>query len=115
MNKRKKLKIMTGVLIVVWLHFLADFVLQNDKMALNKSKSNMWLGLHAFIYMLPFLLFGWKFALINGVLHFIVDYMTSRGTSKLWAAEERHWFFTLIGFDQAVHLTCLFVTLNYMV
>ena len=100
------------ILIIVWIHFVADFIFQTDTMAINKSKSNKWLGIHAFTYCIPFVIFGWQYAAINGIAHFTVDYMTSRGTSKLWNANERHWFFALIGFDQAVHVTCLIVTLR---
>ena len=95
---------------VIWLHFFGDFVCQTDKMALNKSKKNKWLGIHCLVYTLVMMIAGWKFALFNGVCHFIIDYITSRGTSYLWQKEERHWFFTLIGFDQAIHLTLLFIT-----
>ena len=81
-------------------------------MALNKSKSNYWLGIHAFTYGLPLLLLGWRWALGNALMHFGVDFFTSRGTAWLWKHEERHWFFVLIGFDQAIHLTLLFWTFN---
>lgn len=103
---------MTDILILIWIHFVADFVLQNDKMALNKSKSNKWLGLHALVYGIPLLFFGWKFALFNGIAHFAVDYITSRGTSRLWIANQRHWFFILIGLDQAIHMTILLISLK---
>ena len=101
------------IIALVWLHFIADFVFQTDKMAMNKSTSNLWLGLHVLIYTIPFLLFGWKFALVNGVCHFITDWFTSRATSKLWKAGERHWFFVVIGADQAIHTTTLLLTFNY--
>lgn len=103
------------LVILVWLHFLADFVLQTDRMALNKSSSNLWLGLHAITYMLPFFMFGVLFALFNGAVHFAVDYITSRGTSRLWKKNERHWFFTLIGLDQAIHITTLILSYVWIV
>ena len=99
-------------IILVWVHFVADFLLQNDKMAVNKSKSNKWLGIHAGIYTIPFFWWGWKFALVNGAAHFVVDFVTSRGTTWLWQKNERHWFFSLIGLDQAIHITTLLVTLR---
>ena len=95
---------------IIWTHFVADFLMQSDEMAINKSKSNKWLGIHSFVYALPFLWLGWKFAVITSILHFALDWATSRGTSKLWAANQRHWFFSLIGFDQAIHLTILIGT-----
>lgn len=103
---------LTTVVLIIWIHFVADFMLQNDKMAVNKSTNNKWLGIHCLVYSVPFLLFGWQFALINGISHFIIDFCTSRGTSYLWKHEQRHWFFTLIGFDQALHLTVLLILIK---
>lgn len=105
---------MGNILIVVWIHFMSDFLLQSDKMAINKSKSNKWLCIHILIYSIPFLWFGWLFALINGLLHFITDFISSRATSRLYT-NHRHWFFVIIGLDQALHMTALILTLQYLV
>jgi len=98
---------MIMILEVIWIHYFSDFLLQNDKMAINKSSSNKWLGIHCLIYSIPFLIFGLKFAIILGISHFIVDFFTSRGTTKLWIKGKRHWFFCLIGLDQTIHITLL--------
>jgi Protein of unknown function (DUF3307) len=102
-------------IVLIWLHFIADFIFQTDKMAINKSSSNRWLGLHVACYTAPFFWFGWCFALVNGAAHFVTDWLTSRGTSYLWKKEERHWFFALIGLDQAIHTTTLFATYRWLV
>lgn len=102
---------LTDIIILIWLHFLGDFILQTNKMAINKSKDNKYLLLHCTVYTIPLFWFGWVFALINGVAHFITDYFTSRATSHLHSKGERHWFFVVIGLDQAIHITTLVVTL----
>ncbi len=50
-------------------------------------------------------------AVINGVLHFITDAITSRITSKLWQKNDMHNFFVVVGLDQLVHYACLFITM----
>lgn len=102
------------VLILLVLHFIADFILQSDWMAKNKSKSWSPLLSHIGIYTFCFLPFGIKFALINGLLHLIIDYFTSRATSQLWARGETHWFFAVIGFDQLLHMISLISTLRFL-
>lgn len=99
------------IILVLGLHFVGDFILQSDAMAKNKSKSVLWLLFHVTVYGIPLLLIGWKFAAINIGLHFLTDFLTSRITSKLWAAGNVHWFFVVIGLDQFIHATCLILTL----
>lgn len=102
-----------GILFaIIWLHFLGDFVLQTDEMAMNKSKSNRWLSLHVFVYLAPMMILGLKFAFVNAIFHWLVDWVTSRMTSKLWAQKRQHEFFVVIGLDQAIHLTTLIFTIS---
>ena len=84
---------MSDIIMLFWLHFIGDFVLQSKYMALNKSKRITPLLLHCIVYSLPFLWFGWIFAFWACLLHFPVDYVSSKITSKLWEAKEVHWFF----------------------
>jgi len=99
------------ILIIFWVHFVADFMLQSDAIALAKSSDNQILTWHVFLYIIPFLLiFGPIFALLNFMLHWITDYFSSRATAKLYKAGKRHWFFVVIGLDQALHYTALFTT-----
>lgn len=109
-------------------HFVGDFILQSNWMALNKSKKMEALTFHCLVYSIPMLLFGWRFALLNFYFHWVTDYFTSRWTSKLWFIKgvelpfgnieyddaKRHWFFVVIGLDQLIHYTFLALTYNLL-
>ena len=117
------------ILLIIWAHFVADFMPQNDKMAQNKSTSNIWLTNHIMVYsaamlgiMAPFVYFMdaanshiqllWLlvWVVINGALHWITDWCSSRATSYLWQKGDRHNFFVVVGADQAIHLSTMVVT-----
>lgn len=98
------------IIIILVLHFIADFVLQTNWMAVNKSKNNLALFVHVAVYSAVFCFVGLIYAVINGILHFIVDFITSRITSKLWKEQNYRLFFTVIGLDQTLHFVCLFST-----
>ena len=103
------------LVILIWMHFIADFVFQTDKVAINKSKCNKTLLWHVSLYSIPFFWFGGAFAVTNAIAHFLTDFVTARATSWLWQNEQRHWFFVVVGFDQAIHVTTLFVTYSLMI
>jgi hypothetical protein len=99
--------------IPIWLaagilgtHFVADFMVQTDWQAVNKSKSLNALARHVGTYSLCLLWLGPKFAIINGVAHFAVDFFTSK-RARMWAGGKRHDFFVVIGADQYIHECCL--------
>ena len=108
-------------------HYIADFVCQTDWMAVNKSKFNVPLLAHVCTYScVLFLLLlvlepSFKtlllFIFINATLHFIIDFFTSRLSSHLKSVNKlgsssipNFGFFSVIGFDQFLHYTCLFIT-----
>ena len=109
------------VVVILWAHFVGDFILQSDYHAVNKSKSNLALFEHVLFYSLPLTLIGFlipvsiAWIIANAVMHAAVDYVTSRITSKLWQQNKRHWFFVTIGADQSLHFTCLFVSYLWLV
>lgn len=108
---------MTGYLIyILLLHWVADFLLQTDKMALGKSSSLKWLGYHTGVYTLTLAVGTLHplFALINGLTHFCIDFVTSKINKDLWERNRRHTFFVMIGFDQFLHTAILLLTLKMM-
>ncbi len=101
-------------LLLLGAHWFGDFFLQTDEMALNKSASNGWLTAHVAVYtgvlfVVTVSVSPW-YALVNGGLHWGVDYGTSRWTSHLYKAGRRHDFFVVVGLDQMIHTWCLGVT-----
>jgi len=112
------------IMSVIALHWVADFVLQSDWQAKNKSKNNLALLLHVTIYTVCLAVFGLLFftndswivywILGNGAAHFVVDYITSRINTYLWNKGRVHDFFVMVGFDQLIHYTCLFGSLFYL-
>lgn len=115
------------VLLILLTHFVADFIFQTDKQAINKSTSNLWLTKHVLTYMLGLQTFAiihviffldiqiYTWVVVNGVLHWITDYFTSRLNSYLWKKEMRHWFFVGIGADQMIHYTCLLLSYEMLI
>lgn len=128
-------------LIILFLHWIADFVLQTQWMASNKSKSLVALSTHvatytavlaiglilAYWFIIAQLVLTWAplymvfsivpykiiftFVLVNGVLHFITDFFTSKWTRALYAkaykTQDWHNFFVVIGLDQLIHALTL--------
>lgn len=97
---------------ILALHWFADFVCQSDWMAQNKSKRLWPLCVHALAYTAILSLLNPTWAIVNGLLHMLVDGVTSRITSRLYKAKQVHWFFVVIGLDQLIHAVALIWTWN---
>lgn len=115
-------------LALLAIHWIADFVLQTHWQASNKSKNWWALTSHVLTYTTTLAILtalamifipgivaltfpiwlGW--IALNGVLHFAVDSVTSRITSRLFG-KDWHNFFVVVGFDQLLHYFCLIGTL----
>jgi hypothetical protein len=56
-------------------HFIGDFLLQNDWMAVGKKKSSLICTIHVLLYMLPFLLtdLSWMALALIAVQHWLQD------------------------------------------
>lgn len=120
-------------IIILFGHWIADFVCQTHWQASNKSKNWYALTLHVTIYTLTMsLIFAamykiiyiqWYiklndvilyFMYITFITHFITDAITSRISSRLYAKQDFHNFFVIVGLDQFIHQITLAVTLVYL-
>lgn len=103
--------------IILIAHWVGDYLFQSTRMAVEKSSSFKWLTTHVATYtgvILAFsiFLFPWKTAIlyvgINGLLHFITDFFTSKLAAK--HQDNARIFYPILGFDQLVHGLCLYLT-----
>lgn len=114
------------ILSIIFVHWIADFVLQTDWQAKNKSSNFIALHAHVTTYTICLTFFAvyytinidetfpWKkWVLVNGALHLVTDYFTSRLNTYLWNKGRVHDFFVSVGFDQVIHYACLFGTLFF--
>jgi len=110
------------LVIVFFFHFVGDFVFQTNKMARHKRHSLKWLSIHVGVYSvilitISLFIFEWQeallFGLINGALHWVTDFFTSKLNHKLNQFPNKHYFFIGIGFDQFIHAACLLLTFEY--
>jgi hypothetical protein len=120
---------MTAFAIVV-IHFIADFIFQDEVWATNKSKSNFALFKHVGMYTIIWAILGvfilsepfqyFIFLLVTFAAHFTTDYFTSRIVSRKFANNEygspipNFGAFSVIGFDQVLHYGQLFLTYHLL-
>lgn len=120
------------LVIIMFAHFVADFIFQNEYMAKNKSNSLNPLIIHGCTYTVVFFIVVYFlsnlsmilvlfYALINGIIHTIVDYFTSKLSSYQYRMNRigsknvpNFGFFTVIGFDQFLHVAFLLYTLKFI-
>src|SRR4051812_32646853 len=104
------------ILLLALIHYMGDYILQSHMMAKSKSTSWKWLSAHVGTYTAVLLVTtGWPlFALVNGVIHFGIDAVTSRITTRLWGEQKWHWFFTVIGGDSLLHGVTFLATLYFL-
>ena len=128
------------ILIILFLHFVSDFVLQTRRMAQKKSKSLFWLSWHVLVYT-TFLFWGWVcFVGFNDyssytvfgvfymvfISHFLTDFTTSKFTTYSYVRsiernisikKRNRWqyiFWLVLGLDQFVHFLSLILIYNYI-
>lgn len=113
------------IILILFAHWVADFVFQSQQTASNKYNNIYVLIRHITVYTTVLFsilciskLFGIninsekliQLCVLNGLLHFVVDFFTSKLTHYLYSKNKIHEFFVVIGFDQFLHCSCLLVT-----
>jgi len=123
-----------GVFVtIIILHYIADFIFQDEEWALNKSKSKKALLKHTLTYSLVWFIgliiyvakigivgvnFSkiYSFVCITFIFHTVTDYFTSIVVAKKMKDREygskipNLGAFSIIGFDQVLHYLQLIVT-----
>lgn len=102
-------------IIILIAHWVGDYLLQSRDMATRKHRSFKWLSLHVLTYTGVLLVatqfvFSWQvslgYAVISGFLHLVTDFFTSKLSHKYY--EKPHIFYPILGFDQLIHMICLY-------
>jgi len=119
-------------ILMLIFHWIADFVLQSDRMAKSKSTDNKILAEHVLIYSLTMTcwfactllileseLMRWfmiiPFFIITFITHFLTDKVTSKINATLFAENRIHDLFVNIGLDQTIHIVTLTITLKFLI
>lgn len=110
--------------IIFILHLFAGFFMQSDKISKLKREKKRYLTKHVayytsiFIVLSPILLGltimqGIVYSLINGVLHYVVDYLTGKLKVKYTGISEIKYHWIVIA-DYSIHLIILVSTYFYL-
>jgi hypothetical protein len=115
------------LLFILLIHWFADFVLQTSEQSTNKGKGkslyNKHLLEHVVVYtcvwvfcLVPFADYSgiFIFAIITFTFHYLTDWCTSRVGKIFWDRGDYHNGFVVVGFDQILHYTQLWLTLQYI-
>lgn len=116
------------IILGLIIHYFADFIMQTNDEATNKSKNNyyllshtttysmIWVMIMTFVYILSehsmydaFAL-ALCFGMITFVCHTITDFCTSRLSSFFFKKNDYHNGFVVIGADQILHYLQLYYT-----
>lgn len=92
-------------------HLLGDFTLQTNKIAKNKSSNLKWILIHSIIVTSIMLIFALPFGLnliilvlINGLLHFLIDFYKAKLKPK-----NPHIALLYFILDQTLHITIIYI------
>ncbi len=108
---------MFRIIILVFMHAAADFLLQGSTLSKLKASKTAYLFAHVGIYTAFFMIFspvvlgltilqGLLFSSINGFAHLVIDFVTIRLRNRYWQKNETS-YFAVIVLDQALHIAIL--------
>jgi hypothetical protein len=116
---------LVAVVTIVIVHFIFDFVAQNQWIVLNKDRNFRGLAAHCGVYAIglsmlfianPGILVGISavgWVVSNAIMHGVTDYVTSKfiRNNTVHGAFNVPRMFMIVGADQCVHYFTLFTTL----
>lgn len=117
-----KMELFFGVLLILVAHYIADFYFQSREIAMKKSHEIKALITHIMIYSFTLcimIFLGLYFmgivsvihamqiaigvSLVNGLLHYLIDFVTSQMSTHFWKTKQTRNFWLTIGADQLIH------------
>lgn len=122
---------LTIILIVLFTHYVSDFIYQTETQFKHKTRIYKLLFKHTLLYstifgsvfeiMVRLDLFGAQepyialyFTLITFITHTVVDEFTGKITHKLWRDGYDYKRLLMFGFDQIIHIAILFITIHFL-
>jgi hypothetical protein len=116
---------MARIILLLVIHLFADYIFQGSKMSSLKRLKNSALIEHVGIYTLIFIILspfalgltfiqGLQYSLLNGALHFGIDYGTGRLKKYFLSKDNESKYLTVIGMDYTVHFVILILTYVYL-
>jgi len=125
------MELMSLITLLLFFHWIADFVVQSRSQAEGKSDSLQLLGVHCFTYtvtltiglVISMLIVGivfsmpYQFSCIQLGLffslilffHFLIDFITSKITKYFYMEGRTKLFWMIIGFDQWLHVVQILI------
>jgi len=111
---------MSKIIILILMHAVGDFFLQGSKLSRLKALKIPYLLEHVGIYTGLFIVLspvilgltflqGLAYSLLNGSLHFGIDYVTGKYKLKYFDTDESK-YLTVVGIDHTLHLMILIVS-----
>jgi len=108
---------MSRIIILILMHAFGDFFLQGNKLRRLKALKMPYLLEHVGIYTGLFLILspmilgltilqGIAFSLLNGSIHFLIDYITGKYKLKYIETDESKYIIT-VGIDHTLHIIIL--------